>query len=108
APKNYPRSDERSREDVNDRLSDDSWLDAAEIEVQVANAEVTLSGVVRERDDKRRAEDIAEQVAGVRHVQNNLRVQPQQQHLGASGQHGQFGQQPQGLQAQGQQGQAEQ
>jgi osmotically-inducible protein OsmY len=74
-PKNYTRSDERIREDVNDRLSDDPWLDASEIEVQVSKCEVTLTGTVSSRDDKRRAEDIAEQVSGVKHVQNNVRVQ---------------------------------
>ncbi|MFL5295297.1 MAG: BON domain-containing protein [Phenylobacterium sp.] len=74
-PKNYTRSDDRIREDVNDRLSDDSWLDASEIEVQVSQCEVTLTGTVNSRDDKRRAEDIAEQISGVKHVQNNLRVQ---------------------------------
>jgi hypothetical protein len=76
-PKNYTRSDERIRDDVNDRLSDDSWLDASEIEVQVSNCEVTLTGTVNSRDDKRRAEDVVEHVSGVKHVQTNLRVQPQ-------------------------------
>jgi osmotically-inducible protein OsmY len=75
-PKNYTRSDERIREDVNDRLSDDAWLDASEIEVQVTKCEVTLTGTVNSREDKRRAEDIAERVSGVKHLQNNLRVQP--------------------------------
>jgi hypothetical protein len=75
-PKNYTRSDERIREDVNDRLSDDSWLDASEIDVQVTSCEVTLAGTVCSRDDKRRAEEVAEQVSGVKHVQNNLRIQP--------------------------------
>jgi len=74
-PKNYTRSDDRIREDVNDRLSDDSWLDASEIEVQVSSCEVSLTGTVNSREDKRRAEDLAEQVSGVKHVQNNLRVQ---------------------------------
>lgn len=74
-PKNYTRSDDRIREDVNDRLSDDEWLDASEIEVIVVAGEVTLSGTVRDRDDKRRAEDLAERVSGVKHVQNNIRLQ---------------------------------
>jgi hypothetical protein len=34
-----------------------------------------LSGTVDSRDAKRRAEDCAEAVSGVRHVQNNLRIQ---------------------------------
>ena len=37
--------------------------------------EVTLDGRVPTREDKRRAEDIAEAVTGVTHVQNNLRAQ---------------------------------
>ena len=76
-PRNYTRSDERVREDVNDRLSDDAWLDATEIEVQVSACEVTLTGTVQSREDRRRAEDLAEQVSGVKHVQNNLRVETQ-------------------------------
>lgn len=73
-PKNYMRSDERIKEDVNDRLSDDGNLDASDIEVAVSKGEVTLSGQISNRWDKRRAEDIAEAVSGVKHVQNNLRV----------------------------------
>ena len=73
-PKNYTRSDERIRDDINDRLTDDSWLDAQEIDVEVSGREVTLSGTVMSREDKRRAEQLAESVSGVDHVQNNLRV----------------------------------
>jgi osmotically-inducible protein OsmY len=83
-PKGYTRSDERIREDVNDRLSDDPFVDASEIEVSVSSCEVTLSGTVDSREAKRRAEDIAEQVSGVRHVQNNLRVQQQSAGTAAS------------------------
>jgi osmotically-inducible protein OsmY len=74
-PKGYTRSDERIREDVSDRLTDDWRIDASNIEVMVANGEVTLNGTVESREEKRRAEDIAESVSGVSHVQNNLRVQ---------------------------------
>jgi osmotically-inducible protein OsmY len=73
-PKGYRRSDDRIREDVSDRLTDDAWLDAQGIEVAVSDAEVTLSGTVRSREDKKRAEAIAETVSGVDHVQNNLRL----------------------------------
>jgi osmotically-inducible protein OsmY len=74
-PKNYTRSDDRIREDVNDRLTEDPELDASEIEVKVSSCEVTLTGTVDTREAKRRAEDCAESVSGVKHVQNNLRVQ---------------------------------
>ncbi|HJV43439.1 BON domain-containing protein, partial [Caulobacter sp.] len=73
-PKGYRRSDERIREDVSDRLTDDAWLDAQGIEVMVNDAEVTLSGTVRSREDKKRAEALAETVSGVDNVQNNIRV----------------------------------
>ncbi|HEY8383800.1 MAG TPA: CBS domain-containing protein [Microvirga sp.] len=73
-PKSYQRSDDRIREDINERLTDDAMIDASEIEVSVQNREVILTGTVRDRGEKRRAEDVAEQVPGVAHVQNNLRV----------------------------------
>ncbi|HET6521889.1 MAG TPA: BON domain-containing protein [Geminicoccaceae bacterium] len=73
-PRGYTRSDERIRDDISDRLTDDPYLDASEIEVSVSGGEVTLSGTVNSRQDKRRAEDLADDVSGVSHVQNNLRV----------------------------------
>jgi hypothetical protein len=73
-PKSYTRSDDRIREDINDRLTDDWRVDATHVEVSVSKGEVTLSGTVDSRDAKRRAEDIAESVSGAKHVQNNLRV----------------------------------
>lgn len=73
-PKNYTRSDGRIAEDINDRLSDAGDLNASDIEVDVKNGEVTLSGTVSDRRAKRRAEDLADAVSGAKHVQNNLRV----------------------------------
>jgi len=73
-PKNYVRSDERIREDICDRLAEDPSVDASEIEVSVSKAEVSLNGFVAARAQKHRAEENAERVYGVSHVQNNLRV----------------------------------
>jgi osmotically-inducible protein OsmY len=75
-PKGYTRSDNRIREDVCDHLTDDPHIDASEIDVRVAHGEVTLSGTVTDRPAKRHAEELAERIGGVRHVQNNLRVSP--------------------------------
>ncbi len=72
-PKNYTRTDDRIREDINDRLTDHPYLDASEIEVEVSNGEVTLTGTVDSRWTKRTAEDIAEDVSGVRNVENRIR-----------------------------------
>lgn len=73
-PKDYRRSDERVREEVCDRMTDDPMLDASEISVQVSEGVVTLSGSVASRDQKRRAEDVAERISGVKDVTNQLRV----------------------------------
>jgi hypothetical protein len=74
-PKGWQRSDDRIREDVNERLTDHPHIDASEIDVKVQNGEVTLTGTVDERQAKRLAEDIAESVSGVREVHNQIRVQ---------------------------------
>lgn len=73
-PKAYKRSDERIHDDVCQRFTDDPWLDASDIEVGVSAGEVTLSGSVDSREAKRRAEDLAEDQAGVSNVKNDLRV----------------------------------
>ncbi len=73
-PSNYARSDERIMEDACDCLTDDWLLDARNIQVTVKDGEVTLDGTVESRTAKRRAEDIVDDVSGVGHVQNNLRV----------------------------------
>ncbi|HEX8354772.1 MAG TPA: BON domain-containing protein [Pyrinomonadaceae bacterium] len=73
-PRNYHRSDERVREEVCDRLTDNEWVDASDVEVNVVAGEVVLTGTVDSRYAKRLAENIAESVAGVVNVQNNLRV----------------------------------
>jgi hypothetical protein len=74
-PRGYQRSDERIREDVCDCLTEADDVDASNIDVQVTAGTVTLSGTVDGRYAKRRAEDIAESVSGVREVQNQLRQQ---------------------------------
>jgi len=73
-PKGYTRSDDRIRDDVSDLLTDNARLDASDIEVAVSGAEVTLTGTVNQRGDKRLAEDLADSISGVKHVQNNLRL----------------------------------
>ena len=75
-PRGYRRADRRILEDVSDRLTDDPDVDASEIEVGVRDGEVTFEGTVGDRAQRRRAENIAERVPGVTHVQNNLRLGP--------------------------------
>lgn len=74
-PSNYTRSDQRILEDVSDRITDDWRVDGRNIQVSVESGEVTLDGTVTSREHKRRAEDCADAISGVKHVQNNLRVE---------------------------------
>ena len=73
-PRDYRRSDDRIREDICDRLTRHGRLDATDLRVQVQNGEVTLDGTVDTRDMKRMAEDVAEDVDGVRDVVNHLKT----------------------------------
>ena len=83
-PKGYTRSDERVRDDVNDRLSDDSFIDASDIEVTCEGSEIVLTGTVSTKEEKRRAEDIAERVSGVKNVENRLKVRSKENTGGAT------------------------
>jgi hypothetical protein len=74
-PKGYQRSDERLKEDICDRLTENSFVDASDIEVLVQDGEVTIQGSVRDRAMKRAAEDCIEDVSGVLQVHNRLRVE---------------------------------
>lgn len=70
----YIRADDRILDDVCERLKWDPEVDATEITVRVENGVVKLSGAVDTRYAKRRAEDVAGAVRGVRDVANELRV----------------------------------
>jgi osmotically-inducible protein OsmY len=73
-PKGYKRADERISDELHERLTDDPYVDASNISISVSGGEVTLSGTVENREAKHRAERCVEDVSGVSHVQNNLRV----------------------------------
>lgn len=83
-PRGYQRTDDRIREDVCDYLTDDPRVDASDIEIQVKGGEVTLSGSVRTRDEKRFTEDDVERITGVREVNNNLKVRPADEVIGTA------------------------
>lgn len=73
APKNYTRSDDRLREEICDCLAS-SGHDWSDVEVQVSNGEVTLTGNVSDREHKLQAEHMADRVRGVKEVTNQLKV----------------------------------
>ena len=55
-------------------LTDDPWLDASGIQVSVQKGIAQLRGAVASRQAKRRAEELADQIRGVRDVQNQLSI----------------------------------
>jgi hypothetical protein len=73
-PRGYRRSDERIAEEVVERLAEASWVDASELEVEVSEGVVTLSGEVASRRERRAAEEVAAEVTGVEDVVNSVRV----------------------------------
>ncbi|WP_437932278.1 BON domain-containing protein [Sorangium sp. So ce291] len=68
------RSDEQIREDVCELLGEHDQLDMADIEVEVREAEVRLSGTVDSDALKEMAEEVAGGVSGVKRIVNALRV----------------------------------
>lgn len=83
-PKGYQRSDDRIREDVCETLTMHPQIDASEVEVRVQGGDVTLTGSVGDRGQKRYAEDALDGIAGVKEVNNQLRVS-QHSHEGQGG-----------------------
>lgn len=73
-PKGYQRTDDRIREEVNDYLAQHGHIDARNVEVNVKNGEVTLTGEMDNREMKLLSERIVSRVSGVRDVINNIRI----------------------------------
>ena len=73
-PRGYRRSDERIREEICERLTQHGEIDASDLDVDVRDVEVTLRGMVENRQMRRMAEDAIEEVFGVRDVTNQIRI----------------------------------
>lgn len=84
-PRNYTRSDESIVDELIDRMTEHDRLDATEILVMVENGVVTLTGEVPERRMKHLAEDLADEVRGVRDIENRIRVDNGSSSFGPAG-----------------------
>ena len=73
-PKNYRRNDERIKEDVCERLKASPDIDASDVEIEIKEGIITLTGEVGSRREKRAAEDALESISGVEDVTNQLKV----------------------------------
>ncbi len=73
-PKGYKRSDDRIKEEVSEALYRNHRVDASDIEVEVKEGIVTLSGSVDSRQTKRSAEECVEHLSGVIDIHNRIRI----------------------------------
>ncbi len=72
-PKTFTRTDERIHELVCELIAEDRHVDASDMEVEVREGVVHLSGTVPDRRMAFITEDLAESVIGVREVENRLK-----------------------------------
>ncbi len=73
-PRGYRRSDERIQEDVCMRLAQHGQIDARDIQVNVEQGQVTLTGTVDNRRMKRITEAAVDAIPGVVDVHNRLHI----------------------------------
>ncbi len=73
-PKGYERSDERLREIICERLTDDPRIDASEVHIEVKDKIVKLTGTVSDRRTKYEIEDLVERCGGLEDIDNQVRV----------------------------------
>ena len=76
-PKGYTRSDERLKEVICEKLTDDPMIDASEINIEVTGQTVKLTGTVDDRSTKYEVEELVERCGGVKDIDNQLRVRSQ-------------------------------
>jgi osmotically-inducible protein OsmY len=77
-PKDYTRSDVRVYEDVCESLTRHDGIDARDVAVFVKDGEVTVEGTVATREMKHQTLHTVEEVLGVKHVTDALRVRPRE------------------------------
>jgi hypothetical protein len=83
-PKGYTRSDERLKEVICEKLTDDPMIDASEINIEVTGQAVKLTGTVDDRSTKYEVEELVERCGGVKDIDNQLRVRSGSQ-IGSQG-----------------------
>ncbi|HEX7182284.1 MAG TPA: BON domain-containing protein, partial [Thermoanaerobaculia bacterium] len=84
-PQGYQRSNERIKEEACEILTRHGHIDASGVTVEVNNGEVTLTGTVNSRREKRLAEEVLENLSGVKDVHNQLRVSGREGNGGGQG-----------------------
>ena len=73
-PKNFTRSDERVKEHVNELLMEHDEIDATHVQVDVKNGEVSVTGTVEDRQQRRAIEDLIEGMPGIQNVHIAIKI----------------------------------
>lgn len=73
-PKAYTRSDQSIEDELYKRLSHHPDLDAGDVQFEVKDGVITLSGFADNKFELRLAEEIAQDVLGAKEVHNELRL----------------------------------
>ena len=73
-PKGYQRSDDLLHELICEQLTEDPFIDARNVCVEVSQSEVTLRGTVETREQKYAVEDLVADIGGVTEIHNHLGV----------------------------------
>lgn len=71
-PRGYKRSDERIKEIICEHLTEHPYIDASDIEVEVIDGEVRLTGSVSDRRAKRLVEEVVADCSGDAPIDNRL------------------------------------
>jgi hypothetical protein len=79
-PRGYSRRPERIREDLCDRLTENPFIDASDIDVAVTGSEVVLTGTVDSDIALRQTQAIAQEVIGVTRVDSRLGIRGGETH----------------------------
>lgn len=74
-PKGYKRSDERIKDEISEMLTRAPHIDASQLEVEVKDGEVTLTGTLSDRKIKFAAEECAARCLGVKDITNLIRIE---------------------------------
>ncbi|MBD64388.1 MAG: hypothetical protein CME62_04230 [Halobacteriovoraceae bacterium] len=73
-PKGWKRPDGNIKEEACSILERDQYVNASDLDVNVDDGVITLSGTIKNRQMKRRAENILENISGIHDIQNSLKL----------------------------------
>ncbi len=77
----YDSSDDRIDREIDDHLTQHSYIDSTAVAVTVKDGQVTLEGSVPDADQKKYVEEVAAKIEGVTGVTNHLKIMKPQDTL---------------------------